>query len=135
MTQQPKEVFDQFPPLPGHEATWRAIYLEPVMCSGERITVAVIAFDLDGCEALKTLSPERLNALFGSQANGMDAMIDIAVESVLRHGQAGTLEDFSSPFSGVYVGQSRNALGDSRQDVLDQAASLSSCLYSAAAHD
>ena len=101
------------------------------MCSGERLCVAVVAFDSDGFEAIKTLSPNRLKTLFGSQASGMDAMIDIAVEAALKHGMSGNLDDFIPPMTGVSLGNTRTGLGDSRLDVLHQAASLSSCFYSA----
>lgn len=99
------------------------------MCSGERITVAVIAFDQDGCDALKTLSQSRLRALFDEQAVGMSNMIDLVVDSALRQGQAGYLENFKSPLSGVYLGELRNGLSESRRGVLKQAASLTSCFY------
>ena len=129
MSSLPQELLDQFPPLPEHEAVWRAVYMEPIMCSGERITVAVIAMDRDGCEVTKTISETRLRALFGAQAAGMAKMIDLVADSVLRHGLAGSLENFKSPLSGVYLGEPRDGLGESRQDVLQQAASLTSCLY------
>ncbi|EPJ7982317.1 hypothetical protein L4Z68_001324 [Pseudomonas aeruginosa] len=125
----PEELLSQFPPLPEHEATWQAIYMEPVMCSGERITVAVIAFDRDGCEVLKVLTQPRLSALFGPQADAMSSMIDMVVEAASRQGATGSLEGFQSPLSGVSLGKPREALGDDRADVLQQAASLSSCFF------
>lgn len=129
MSTIPEELLAQFPALPEHEATWQAIYMEPVMLSGERITVAVIAFDRDGCEALKILSPSRLSAMFGGQAEAMSNMIDMVVSAALRHGAAGSLESFKSPLSGFFLGKPREALGDGIADVLQQAASLSSCFY------
>lgn len=130
MSTTQEELLAQFPALPEHEATWRAIYMEPVMLSGERISVAVIAFDREGCEALKMLSPSRLNTMFGVQAEAMSNMIDMVVSAALRHGAAaGSLESFKSPLSGVFLGKPRDALGDGIADVLQQAASLSSCFY------
>lgn len=124
-----QELLDQFPPFPTHEATWNPIYMEPVMCSGERIAIAVIAFDSDGCEALKTLSPARLLGLFGTQATGMANMIDLVIEAALRHGNEGNLDNFRAPLSGITLGESRSGLGENRRDVLQQAASLTSCFY------
>jgi hypothetical protein len=124
-----QSILDQLPPLPSHEAQWRAIYMEPVMGSGERITVAVIAFDQDGCDALKTLSPSRLRALFGKAGIGMSSMINLVVDSALRQGQSGHLDNFKSPLSGVYLGELRNGLSESRIGVLRQAASLTSCFF------
>jgi hypothetical protein len=115
--------------MPSHEAQWRAIYMETVMCSGERITVAVIAFDQDGCDALKTLSQSRLRALFGEGAVGMSKMIDMVVDSALRQGQNSHLNNFKSPLSGVHLGDLRTGLSESRLGVLKQAASLTSCFY------
>lgn len=48
----PQPIIDQFPPLPEYVASWQAIYMEPVVGSGERLAVAVIAFAADGCEVL-----------------------------------------------------------------------------------
>jgi hypothetical protein len=115
--------------MPSHQAQWRAIYMEPMMCSGERITVAVIAFDQEGCDVLKTLSQSRLRALFDEQAVGMSKMIDIVVDSALREGQAGHLDNFKPPLSGVSLGELRNGLSENRFGVLKQAASLTSCFY------
>ncbi len=125
----PEELLSQFPPLPEHEATWQAIYMEPVMCSGERITVAVVAFDRDGCEVLRVLTQSRLSALFGPQADAMSNMIDLVVDAASRQGVAGSLEGFQAPLSGVSLGKPREALGDDLADILQQAASLSSCFY------
>lgn len=132
MTPLTQALLDQFPALPEHEATWRAIYMEPVMCSGERMTVAVIAIDSEGCEALKTLSEARLLALFGAQADGMANMINLVVDAALGHAQGGSLDTFVPPLSGVYLGDLRNGLGDNRGDILQQAASLTSCFYEGA---
>lgn len=124
-----EDLLSRLPPLPEHEATWQAIYMEPVMCSGERITVAVITFDRDGCDALKVLTQSRLSALFGPQGEGMSNMIDLVVKAALRQGASGSMEGFKSPLSGVSLGKVREALGDDRANVLQQAASLSSCFY------
>ncbi len=90
----PQELLSQFPVLPEHKATWQAIYMEPIMCSGERITVAVIAFDSDGCAALKTLSASRLTALFGDQADGTDIKLkgSAAMLHLVTNQQAGEPE-------------------------------------------
>jgi len=125
----PQSFIDQFPPLPDYVASWQAIYMEPVVGSGERLAVAVIAFDADGCEVLVTMSESRLQALFGAQAAGMATMIGIVAGAAQKHGQAGHLDNFKSPLGGVVIGELREAMGDDRADVLQQAASLSSCFY------
>ena len=95
-TRLPHETLPQFPQLPDYEATWRAIYMEPMMGSGERISVGVIAFDVGGrCGAIKTLNSSRLLALFGNQASGMASMIDSVIDSALRHAAAGNLDHLS----------------------------------------
>ena len=103
--------------------------MEPMMLSGERITVAVIAFDKEKCDALKTLSPSRLAGMFDDQATAMSNMIDMVVSSALKQGQSGSLDDFKSPLSGVSLGAVREALGNDLADVLRQAAMLSSSFY------
>lgn len=128
-TKVSQEFLAQFPQLPDFEATWRAIYMEPMMCSGERITVAVVALDCNGCGAIRTLSPSRLLALFGEQAGGMVNMIDLVIEAALHHGEAGSLDGFEPPLSGVYLGDPRKGLGEDRDAILQQAASLTSCFY------
>ncbi len=125
----PQALIDQFPSLPEYIASWQAIYMEPVVGSGERLAVAVIAFDADGCEVLVTMSESRLQALFGAQAAGMATMIGIVAGAAQKHGQAGHLDNFKSPVGGVGIGELREAMGDDRADVLQQAASLSSCFY------
>ncbi|ELN4741056.1 hypothetical protein RZ737_004862 [Escherichia coli] len=125
----PQALIDQFPPLPEYVASWQAIYMEPVMGSGERVAVAVIAFDADGCEVLVTLSESRLQALFGEQADGMATMIGMVAGAAQKHGQAGHLLNFKPPLGGVIIGELREAMGDDRADVLQQTASLSSSFY------
>ena len=129
MSQMLQNLTSQFPPLPEHEASWRAIYMEPVMCSGERITVAVIAHDFDGGGALKTLSEQRLQALYGEQGEGVGQMIDIVVNAALNAGQSLIHDAFKAPLSGFYLGKVRQGLGDNRDDILQQAASLTSSFY------
>lgn len=125
----PKELLAQLPAMPSHEGTWQSIYMEPIMCSGERIAVAVIAFDRAGCDVLKVLSSSRLADLFGPQAGAMSNMIDLVAGAALRHGAGGSMDGFQSPLSGVTLGAPREAAGDDRADILQQAASLSSCFY------
>lgn len=103
--------------------------MEPVMCSGERITVGVIAIDKAGGGALKTLSEQRLHALFGDQGEGVGQMIDLAVDAALRAGQSGGFDDFKAPLTGFYLGEARRGLGDDLEDILKQAASLTSSFY------
>lgn len=38
-------IFNHFPILPNYSAEWAAIYLEPRMGSGERITIGIAAID------------------------------------------------------------------------------------------
>lgn len=127
MTPLTQTLLDQFPALPEHEATWRALYMEPVMFSGERIAVAVIGSDCNGCEVLSVLSPRRLQLLFGAQADGVANMIDMVLRAAVQ--QAQNLDEFSPPLSGFYLGAPRVGMGDTRLDVLRQAASLISCFY------
>ena len=129
MTEISPELLAMFPPLPEHEGVWYAVYVEPVMCSGERLTVGIIACDKDGAGCLKTLSPERLESLFGSQATGMASMIDMALDAALKAVSGGTLDSFKFPLSGFFLSEARTANGDNRDDILQLGATLSSAFF------
>lgn len=107
----------QLPPLPTYEGNWTAIYYEPIPLSGERITVAVAAWDQDGCSMVDTIPMGVLPHQFG-------AMIEVLLSAVRKQLECGGIESVSVP--GIFIGPVRTGMGNDREDLLQQGVSLCS---------
>lgn len=120
----------RFPRIPDYEATWAPVYLEPIIKSGERITIAVVArsgSDVSGCLAI---SEKALKCLYGEQAGGMRRMMSVALEQALVHARHSFDGEFRSSIQGVKLGRLRQGLGTNMRHILQQACSLSASLSS-----
>lgn len=133
--------FSAFPDLPTFEAHWAAIYMEPIVQSGERLTIAVVAKSGDDVVGCLTINDKALHCLYGSSASGMRAMMGLAMERAMDHFRTPLPDGFRAGMHGVSMGPVQVGYGDDLSDVLRQACSLSSSLSSlhaeapTAAHD
>lgn len=117
-----------FPDLPVFEAHWAAVYMEPIVQSGERLTIAVVAKageDVAGC---LTIRDKALHCLYGAAATGMRAMMGLALERAIEHFRNPVPGGFSAGMHGVTMGNVQVGYGDDLPDVLRQACSLSSSM-------
>ncbi|MDF9778760.1 hypothetical protein [Pseudomonas baetica] len=108
-----------FPEFPPYEGCWAAFYYEPIPTSGERLTIAVVAWDADGHSLTETI-PRGLLPV------AMQCMIELLVPAITRQFETGGIEAVSMP--GIYVGPVRRGMGNDRDDVLQQGVSLTSSI-------
>ena len=79
-------MFTQFPQIPNFKGEWRAIQLEPIIGSGERITVAISVLGQNGeHKAIQAIRPELLECLYGNKSKEMMKLIQLIIESVSNH--------------------------------------------------
>jgi hypothetical protein len=116
--EQPR-IQDEFPSFPDYEGNWVPFYYEPIPTSGERMTIAVAAWDADGL----TVSGTVPRLLFPYQLN---EMIELMVYTIRWKLEANGIVGVSIP--GISVGHIRSGLGNDRDDVLEQAIALTSSL-------
>lgn len=95
-----------FPPLPAKRAQGAALFLEPIMGSGERLCVAVAARDDDGgFQAVPVLRPDMAKCLLGKQADQLMGFVRLGVSSMEHHlAQGGQVADWTPPTSGLSIG-------------------------------
>lgn len=135
-------IFDTglFPSAPALTGYWQAIYLEPIVLSGERITIACAAYTLNEAEVSQCISEQLLNCLYGKKAPQIQNMIKWVVESAKAElNKNGCLSEWVPPFAGVITGKKIKAHDDSLNGLLNQAfrmtASLSQIAMDAEAED
>lgn len=119
-----------FPSFPEYEADWAPVYLEPIVQSGERLTIAVVARSGDQVSGCLTISDKALKCLYGESAPGMHRMMDLALQRALGYAESGFEGAFSGGMHGLSVGRVRRGLGRNMTHILQQASSLTSSLSS-----
>lgn len=118
--------------LPEFEATWFPIYWEPMLTSGERLTSAIVILGSNGqVYANSTLRRDVLKTIYGDRAESINDMLSWVVESARSHIETEkSLQKWSSPFDGMYLGPARKALGDDFNDIFLQAIQMTASLSS-----
>lgn len=119
-----------FPTQPDYSGAWQAIYLEPIIGSGEKIAIAVTAIGADKqYKVIQAIRPELLDCLYGSQAEKMQAMIDWVMNSANNEINTNcTLSNWSPPFDGVKLSQEHIAADENIEGILKQAIRISASL-------
>lgn len=123
-----------FPDMPTYEGQWQPIYFEPVVGSGERITIAVAAIGSTGeFKVVQAIRTELLECLYGINANRIHSMINLIITSsnnYIKKNQ--TLSSWPAPFDGVILGPPTRALDTELNGIIKQAITFSSSLSSLA---
>lgn len=119
-----------FPPPPTFFAKWQAIYIEPIVGSGERISIAVLAIGANNeYKIIQAIREDLLDCLYGSNAKNMQSIIRWVIESAnneLKYKLS--LSEWEIPVDGVIVGELRSAADESIDGILQQAIRFSSSL-------
>lgn len=120
----------KIPPMPGIKGQWRSFYLEPMLGSGERLTIMVAVLTSDGQAIVKpAIRKEVIEAMYGFKSNAFQSMVEILCSSLSDHLTTNkTFEGWTSPVTGVTAGTSREAASASITGILRQAIALSSSL-------
>lgn len=127
--------FTGFPELPTYEADWVAVYMEPIVQSGERITIGVVATDGAAIDGQLAISEKMLQCLYGDSAAGMRTMMELALQRALKFARSGFKGQFSPGMHGVSISKKRHGLGDDLDDIILQGISLTSSLCDLHAND
>lgn len=123
------------PEFPDLEAQWAPVYLEPIVESGERLTIGIVAHaggEVSGC---LTITEKALQCLYGESSGGMKAMMDLALKKAMTYAKLGFLKGFQTGIHGVVLGEARAGFGYDLDDILSQGASLCSSLSTIHAED
>lgn len=124
-------IFDTglFPSTPALTGYWQAIYLEPIVLSGERITIACAAYTLNEAEVSQSISEQLLSCLYGKKAPQIQNMIKWIVESAKAElKKNGCLSEWKPPLAGVVAGKKIKAHDDSLNGLLNQAFRMTASL-------
>lgn len=123
-----------FPEMPLYEGSWQPIYFEPVVGSGERVTIAVAAYGVTGeFQIIQSIRSELLECLYGINAPKIHSMIELILLSSRNYfKQYKTLDSWKPPFDGVFLGHVSRALDEDLPGILKQAIRFSSSLSSLA---
>ena len=118
-----------FPALPETTGCWRPVYLEPIVGSGEKISIAVIGVSGKSYKVIQSVRNELLDCLYGKQAENISSMITWVIESLNNQLRLkGSLEEWESPITGVEIGAETTARGSNIDDILRQAIRFSASL-------
>ena len=123
------------PSKPSHVATVIPIYLEPVMGSGERLTVLIGGIAEDGNlnkDVRQVMRFRILECLYGTEpAKGIQNHIEIVMGDLLRYiVNAKDFSEWNPPLVGMFKGTERKEAGDSWDDIFKHATMLYSSLAS-----
>lgn len=113
-----------------YQARWAPILLEPVVGTGERVTVAILVDQGDGLKVFPALRPAFIQAAFGNSAEDFRSLMSILSQSI-EQGMfsESSIADWERPFDGVVLGEFSSAAGSSTQDIVDSAITLSSSFH------
>lgn len=125
-----EDLFSQLPDPPKFRGKWVPVYLEPMMASGERLTVAVAAIGVDGSSLVKVaLRNEKIQAMYGDKGSAFNSIIETLVASLQYHLHTKqTFEGWSIPFSGISLGTERDAMSKDIIGILRQAVAMTASL-------
>lgn len=113
----------EFPQSPPVFAEWQPIFLEPIVNSGERITILIIIKETNGkIHIHRTIEDIVLKSLYAKKYNQINGLIEY-LENIISKAP-----DWEIPFEGIHPGNWFGAADFSLEGVLKQALSLTSSL-------
>lgn len=118
------------PQQPSYTGQWAPVYLEPMMGSGERLTVAVAAIGDDGqVDVRQAIRPHVLEAMFGEQNGKISKLVGLVIANLRAH--ASLTREFPGwkpPISGVTLGKVRPTRSSDISGLLRQAVAMTASL-------
>lgn len=118
------------PALPPYSGLWAPVYLEPMMGSGERLTIAVAAIGEDGqADVRQAIRPHVLEAMFGEQNAKISKLVGLIVASLRAHAVSErSFSGWKPPISGVALGSPRATRSADISGLLRQAVAMTASL-------
>lgn len=125
------------PKLPAYRAHWRSVRMEPIVNSGESITIAVIAHGEDNDIAIhEVCSIEQLKCIYNERWTAFNSVIKSIVAELKEQAlDFGNIENIHSSFESVDLGIVRLTAAKDMQDVINQAIEDSSAFGSLVLHE
>lgn len=122
---------NKMPALPNYKAGYRIIQLEPISMSGERFTIAVMTQSGEEHKVIQTISSKTLKCMYGNKFKAISSLIGIIIEDARSYLEGlNEIANWTPPFDGVFVGDTRNTRSSKGIDgVLFQAIASFSSLY------
>jgi hypothetical protein len=119
-----------FPPQRDQvRAQWAPVFLEPILGSGERLTVAIIVVANGQIAVERAPRLNRLSCLYGSAASDLSIAIDLTVQLLQQFARTAGLQILDgtvSPLHNISIGRARNMSGATIAEVIETAFSASS---------
>jgi len=124
-----------FPDTPRYLAKWAAIYMEPILNSGERITIGIAAVGMDGAISVRpTLNLEQLKCVYGKGGIELLNSATFCLGLIEAHLRTTNLFDWKPTVSGILVGEVREAAGNELSSIIANAMRLTAS-FSHGAHE
>ncbi|WP_337065161.1 hypothetical protein [Rouxiella badensis] len=120
------------PPMPAIAGSWVSVYLEPMLGSGEKLTIIVASVTTTGEVLVKpAIRKEVIEAMYGFRSPAFTKMVNLISKSLKEHLERGNdFKEWVPPITGVTVSHPREAASRNATGILRQAVSLSSSLSS-----
>lgn len=121
-----------FPPRKDQvRGRWTPLYIEPMVGSGERITIGVAVANSGNFLVVPVPALERLGCIYGNENEALlfaaKSALD-SMEGVLAKSGPNGLDLWSSPFDGIFKGAVRIGAGNSLEEIARSALTLCSSL-------
>jgi hypothetical protein len=119
-----------FPRVPSLIAKWWPVQLEPIIGSGELITIGIAAISNEGSSLVRKVISERaVNCVYGENGKGLLNMVEICMVSLRDHiNSDGDISEWRSPFEGVKFGNEREGVGSSLEAIIKTATEMTASL-------
>jgi len=125
-----------FPASPENSVAWAPVLVEPVIGSGERISIGVAFVNGNEHRFQPTLKNSQIKTLFGAASGTMQQLISIVHAEFDRHvEQGGNLDEIEFPLSGFRLGRVHHVNANSIAELMDSAMMMSSAFVAIPDHD
>ncbi|EST59197.1 hypothetical protein K151_2027 [Proteus hauseri ZMd44] len=124
------ELLNTAPKTPALTGEWVSVYLEPMIGSGERLTIAVAAQCTNRLiDVRPAIRQEVIDVMFGHRSKAFNSMIEVIATSLKLHIEnTGSFHTWVPPIGGVTLGRVKKAASKDLIGILRQAITLSSSL-------
>ncbi|MCB1767538.1 MAG: hypothetical protein KDJ22_16010, partial [Candidatus Competibacteraceae bacterium] len=110
-----------FPALPALAFQGAPVYLEPMMGSGEWLTVVVAIVGADGARVTAAIRPAAVRAMYGAKAENFTGIVALIQESLRDHLEKWrSFSGWQPPLAGARLGEVRSMLADEADGALRQ---------------
>jgi len=119
------------PPLPPFKASYKAIYLEPIAQSGEKLTIGVMAVSDKQHKVMQTINNKTITCMYGRNASNISNLISLTLNHAHEHlKNGGNINAWQAPLSGISTTETRETRSNAEMEgILFQAITSYSSIY------